>query len=124
MKNQTKLWGNTTNLIMTDKLQIELLQIDAGGYCSLHRHVNKFNLFAVIEGTLSVFVEQDNNEQLHRLGEDHEILIVPPLMWHMFANTSKEPVVCVEMYWRRNKQVLVEQKDIERLSEGGTWDFQ
>ena len=52
--HRTKMWGSTTGLALTDKVQVELIRVRPTGFCSVHRHTFKDNLFLMISGELTV----------------------------------------------------------------------
>lgn len=52
----TRPWGSWHTLYIDAKLELRLLDIKAGGFCSTHTHKGKFNSFEVIEGRLFVTI--------------------------------------------------------------------
>jgi len=123
MSVKRKVWGNTTNLVLTDNLQVELIRVNPKGYCSHHRHENKDNLFWVMKGELRIKLEyQPDAYTMVTMNSTRHPLVIPAKMSHQFVNTTDEPVEAIEMY-RSVEGQLVEPDDIYRHSEGGSdWD--
>ncbi|MCK9598405.1 MAG: cupin domain-containing protein [Candidatus Omnitrophota bacterium] len=114
MMKQGKVWG-MTEAVFGDEMNfsVHYLHIDAGGYCSEHRHAQKANVFYVLEGRLEVYVwppgrDIPDTTILHR-GEE---TFIPPGAWHMFK--ALENTECLEIYCGR-----IIGDDIERRTTGG-----
>lgn len=50
----SKPWGKTRPLIREEFLHADEIEVAAGGYCSIHRHMAKANVFHVQDGVLVV----------------------------------------------------------------------
>lgn len=110
-----KVWGHTALIARTETFEVHSLQIQSGGYCSIHRHT-KLNLFHVIKGYLLVStfeVENGKGAWKHTAIGANESLIVPSGVWHRFHATVDCRVL--EIYWMG----AVTPTDIERITMGG-----
>ena len=112
-----KVWGNTEKILHRPDLHLHRLDIEAGGYCSRHKHGGRFNWFFVESGNLLVETWPDGPceavDTEHLLPGD--VLVVQPGMIHRFRAATD--VVCFEAYWSE-----VDDSDIERLDTGGMRD--
>lgn len=112
---QGKVWGHTKPLFLKNNVEIHHLHIQKGGYCSVHKHISKFNRFIVLKGKLKVTVRK---HYVTEILEDVTILepnmetTVPPGDFHMFE--ALEDTECLEIYW-----VELNSNDIERITYGG-----
>jgi len=94
----------------------------AGGYCSIHNHSAKANVFHVIHGTLYVrqFTAQGDRLRCSHIA-DGQSLLVPAGIWHQFW--ARTVVTAVEVYLAVGGECDAE--DIERhpgLAVGGLAD--
>ncbi|OGD20329.1 MAG: hypothetical protein A2Y70_01985 [Candidatus Aminicenantes bacterium RBG_13_64_14] len=116
MDLQAKAWGTTSLLFASPFFSVHLLRIDAGTYCSEHRHERKLNHFYVLSGKLIVHqwpapgLEQDQPDRTILC--PGESLTIRVGVWHQFA--AREDAVCLEVY-----EAAPVEEDIERRSEGG-----
>jgi len=55
-----KIWGSTELLLKTPFVELHRIYVKEGGFCSVHTHKHKWNLFYVISGELEVDVHQNN----------------------------------------------------------------
>jgi len=88
------------------------LNIKKGGYCSEHKHDHKYNVFFVISGLLKITIWRDENLKDTTILADNQTTAVPPGFWHSFE--ALKDTKAVEVY-----QVILEDPDIERRSQGG-----
>jgi quercetin dioxygenase-like cupin family protein len=94
-------------------VQVHLLEIKRGGYCSEHRHTRKANLFTVLRGRLEVRVWPDVFQEFDStiLGEG-ESTVVEVGKWHQFL--ALDDTVALEVY--ESAEIG---EDIERRNTGG-----
>ena len=111
MKVQGKVWGETTEIFITDTVSAHYLHIKKGGYCSEHSHDHKSNLFFVISGKLKITIWMDDIPDVTVLGPGSSSAI-PPGYFHKFE--ALEETRCIEFY-----RVFLQEPDIERRTEGG-----
>lgn len=110
-----KIWGSTSCLFMKNNVEIHRISAKKGGYCSQHRHKNKWNAFFVESGCLEIIIYREDAGQAI---EDRTILkagdstYVEPGVFHTFR--AKEDTVAFEVYW-----VELEEQDIDRRDVGG-----
>lgn len=113
---QGKAWGQTSLLYRAPHLQVHLLEIDAGGFCSEHRHTRKVNTFHIIRGRLEVRIwpsslAQPDTTEL----EAGESMTIPVGVYHQFK--AIENTTCLEIY-----EAAEIDEDIERRTTGGRQD--
>lgn len=112
---ESKCWGNTRRVGIGSHWDIHYLQLVQGGYCSRHRHTNKWNLFYVASGRVAVEFFNDGESEPYKIVEigPDERLTVPSRVWHRFRVLENGSMI--EVYWpdRWNPD------DIERAEEGG-----
>lgn len=117
MQVEQKPWGKCTHLFQSHDSQIDLCDIEAGGYSSIHLHNAKHNRFIVTSGFLAVDVFDENNKLadtfLLRAGMEWNI---PAGMRHQFRALSETRLV--EVYTRAGAEP-VSLGDIHRFSENG-----
>jgi quercetin dioxygenase-like cupin family protein len=108
---QGKVWGQTAELFNKNNVEIHRISINAGGYCSEHKHEGKFNAFFVESGTvdISVWADEDRPDSTRLSAGDY--MVVPPGKFHKFEASTY--AVVYEIYWVE----LTE--DIVRRTEGG-----
>jgi len=109
---QGKVWGETTEFFRNAMVSAHYLNIKKGGYCSEHKHDHKYNVFFVISGLLKITIWRDENLKDTTILADNQTTAVPPGFWHSFE--ALKDTKAVEVY-----QVILEDPDIERRSQGG-----
>ena len=111
-----KVWGSTKKIFQKNNVSINRIEVGKGGYCSWHRHKNKYNMFFVEKGMIEIQVEK-NNYKLTDITTlmDGEFTVVPPGEYHRFCASTHGAIV-YEIYWTDNE---LDEEDIERKSVGG-----
>lgn len=118
MNWEEKCWGRVSH-ISTDDALVSLLKVEEGGYCSIHRHLHRFNSFRVISGSIVILeyrlpsIEVPIRKKILVPGDSYT---VPPGQWHSFEVLQSGTVV--EVYWTADG-TLVSIEDIVRIREGG-----
>jgi len=110
-----KIWRETTDLVETPFFSIHHLKIDAGGFCSEHRHDAKKNIFFVLAGCLRIRIWREGGlvDEIDLLpGQETEI---PPGVYHQFK--AIEATLAIEVC-----EVELRPGDIERRTQGGRAD--
>ena len=108
-----KQWGSTADVFASDSVAIQHLEIDAGGFCSIHCHAHKYNLFYVISGELEISVEKADQGMVDRTTLlNGESMVVEPGQYHQFKAAAN--TVALEVYWTELGE------DIYRKSSGGS----
>lgn len=121
----SKVWGTTKCVAKSDAYQVHELWIVPGGYCSIHRHASKDNLFIGLGGEIEVRqFEGYDRPVMSRRSVDHvspryNPLHVPAGIWHQFVNVSNDEAVVLELYIPTARLLTIDDPDIERYSEGG-----
>lgn len=110
-----KKWGTSTLIYHDSKIEIQLIHVLPGGYCSTHKHLNKTNIFSILSGKLEIY--KMNPLQSYRLesGSLSTVEIGPNEM-HRFY--SKDGATAYEIYIAKGKE-KIDLEDIIRVSEGG-----
>jgi len=106
---EKKVWGDTQLIFKTDNISIHRLHIKAGGYCSIHHHEMRHNLFSLEQGEL--IVRQWGPDEITTLVA-RQTLVVKAQRRHQFEAVT--PVVLYEIYY-----ATVNQDDIVREALGG-----
>tara|TARA_R100000008_G_C3505055_1_gene125707 strand:+ start:113 stop:484 length:372 start_codon:yes stop_codon:yes gene_type:complete len=112
---QGKIWGQTSCFFENSSCEVHYIEADQDGFCSRHKHQNKWNRFIVLEGALKVIIYQQDSE-------DETILYkgmfsdVPPNVEHRFE--ALENTKALEIYWVDP----IERNDIIRFDSGGVYD--
>lgn len=108
-----KVWGTTCEVIKKNNVEIHRIHINAGGYCSKHKHNHKHNAFYVESGHLKVRVWKNAYSLVDEVTVMPGMLTsVAPGEYHQFEAVTN--CVAYEIYW-----VEMEGTDIERESTGG-----
>ena len=112
---QGKVWGSTQQVFGKANVEVHRIEGIAGGYCSIHYHEHKFNLFFVESGVLEL------QEWTKGVGSDKPIDVttltagsshyIEPGIRHRFI-VLKDCVV-YEIYWTELSE------DIIRIKDGG-----
>ncbi len=113
---QGKVWGTTQEAMNNGRVSAHLLRVEAGGYCSEHRHAEKTNLFLVISGSLEILVwpagaDEGQKPDMTILGPG-ETTVIRPGDWHRFR--ALEDAVAIEIY-----EGNLAGEDITRRTPGG-----
>lgn len=107
-----KVWGNTSPIFNKNNVEIHRIDGVEGGFCSKHRHINKFNAFYVVSGIMQLSVWKDYGLEDITILNDGKFTIVRPGQWHQFKILKN--CLAFEIYWTE-----LNQDDIERESVGG-----
>jgi mannose-6-phosphate isomerase len=111
MDKQSKIWGETSLILETPSVSVHLLRIEAGGYCSEHRHERKANHFFVIYGRLAIRQWRNGEADVTTL-DAGESLKIPVGGWHQFE--ALDQTLALEIY-----EAAPVEEDIIRRSVGG-----
>jgi len=113
MIKQGKAWGYTTEVFKSQSVEVHVIEIVKGGYCSIHDH-KKVNIFHVISGKLKVKVWMENKLIDETIIGKGETSAVYAGFKHQFE--ALEDTICLEIY-----HIFLEPGDINREpgSQGG-----
>ena len=112
---QGKIWGATQELFNKNNVSIHRIEIKEGGFCSLHKHEHKTNIFFVEKGKLKVVIyRKDANSDIidDTILEDGDMTLVEPGLLHRFE--ALEDTIAYEIYY-----VELNTNDIVRHNVGG-----
>lgn len=111
---QGKIWGFTEAIFQKHNFEIHRIEIKQGGFCSTHKHNNKFNAFYMESGSLKINVEQKAYELTDEtIIETGDLTVVKPGLYHSFEALTD--CICYEIYWTE-----LDHEDIERRTVGGS----
>lgn len=110
-----KVWGRTRELVDSPYYSKHELEVVAGGYCSLHFHEHRANLFRVVSGLIEIVEMFGPFLTRTRLGPENTYEVAS-LVPHMFI-VYKDGVIFEEYFADRSG--TVRRDDIIRLVEGG-----
>ena len=97
MQIQGKIWGETQALFQKPDFELHRIEVNEGGFCSTHKHNNKFNAFYVESGELKVNIHQiDYGLKDETLMKKGDLTIVKPGLYHSFE--AMKDTVCFEIY--------------------------
>lgn len=113
-----KPWGKSTRRYIDRFLQVEEIEVEQGGYSSVHCHERKSNRFIVIEGRLRVSWFNAHNDSIYsRVSErGHEVIVMPGESHQFFA---EQPTKGYELYFDPTGQL--DPEDIVRFSTNGVY---
>jgi len=107
-----KAWGSTAT-VYNGAVDVEHLDIEADGYCSIHMHKHKSNLFYVIKGLLEIRVEKSDQGLIDTtMLREGQTMVVAPGQYHQFI--ARTDVIALEVYFTELSE------DILRKSSGGS----
>lgn len=113
-----KPWGVSTRRFIDDYMQLEQIQVHAGGYSSVHYHERKLNRFFVISGKLRVtFYNEDKQPKYTRVLEPGIGAIAMPGELHQFF--AEEDTKGYELYF--DPEGRLDAEDIIRFSTNGVY---
>lgn len=113
---QGKIWGTTQCIFHHDNVEMHRIEVKPGGYCSIHHHRNKFNMFYIERGQLLVRIFRGDNVEAKPT--DTSTLtagmfsLIKPGERHQFE--AVHDTVAYEVYWS-----ILDTEDIVRDAEGG-----
>lgn len=108
-----KAWGYTTKIFESQNVDVHVIEIEKGGYCSIHDH-DKINIFYIISGKLIIRTWMDKKLIDKTIIKTGEITAVYGEFEHQFE--ALEKTICVEIY-----HIFLKPGDIRRRkgSHGG-----
>ena len=114
MMMQGKVWGETQTLLVTPMIEVHRIMINPGGYCSMHKHEFKWNMFYVTYGELDIHVRKNDYDLVDVTNLTvGQFTSVAPNEYHMFK-AREGPASALEIYYLESIS-----KDIIRETVGG-----
>jgi len=114
MKISGKVWGYTQEIIKGSSFELHRIEVNEGGFCSLHKHIHKNNGFFVEAGGIEIEVHKNDYNLVDKtVLTDGDFMIVKAGEYHRFRGLEKS--VVYEIYWIDDIA-----EDIERKEVGGT----
>lgn len=119
--HEKKCWGEVLHVFSSPNAAVSCLNVNWGWRCSIHKHVERANSFAVIGGVLAVEDWPEGRDQPSRVRivQPGETVTVPSGIWHRFRVIASGQVI--EVYWP-DTGGTVRMDDIEREDVGGRDD--
>jgi len=108
---QGKKWGTTQCIFAANNVEVHRIFARKGGFCSIHRHVGKFNTFFVESGSLLIRTHKDGLDDETVIGAGQSTYVRPGDE-HQFE--ALEDTWALEIYF-----VFLDPDDIQRSSQGG-----
>jgi len=111
VETKGKIWGKTDLIFSKNGIEIHRIKIKAGGFCSLHKHIHKSNVFFVESGLLKISVHKNDYQLV-----DETILqpgfqtTVGPGEFHKFE--AIEETIAYEMYYTTLDPADIVRKDV------------
>ena len=98
MNIQGKIWGTTSEIFNKNNVEVHRIEAKKGGYCSIHKHEHKYNMFFVESGSLSIEVWKNDYDlvDITHLCQGQST-IVKPGEYHRFG--ANGDTVAFEIYW-------------------------
>lgn len=120
-----KAWGRSYPLFLAHDLELVKIEVEYGGFSSIHCHFHKSNMFIVTSGVLQVCtyktpVEHDYEKIKFLHCYDDAFLILPEI-YHSFR--ALEYTEAYEIYRPYREGVIVDPNDIKRVTQGGLLDL-
>lgn len=116
MNIQGKIWGSTSLLFDKNNVAVHRILGKKGGYCSKHKHDQKYNLFYVERGSLKVEVWKKYGLVDTTILSGGQHCVIGPGEFHKFEIMEDNTLV-IEIYWTE-----LDENDIVRDSQGGIKD--
>jgi mannose-6-phosphate isomerase-like protein (cupin superfamily) len=111
-----KPWGVAETILRTKTFAVEKITVEAGGYCSMHYHSGKRNLFHLLSGSLLVVeIPSPRHPKIRGYTE----LIGPGASRWVEAGVMHQfwcrvPTVAIEIYVPEAGTVFIDHDDIHR----------
>ena len=113
MIKQGKIWGETSMIFQKPNFEFHRVEVKKGGFCSTHKHKNKFNAFYMEQGEMKIKIHQDDYDLIDEtIIKEGDLSIVKPGLYHSFEAVYDS--ICYEIYWTE-----LQHDDIERKNIGG-----
>jgi mannose-6-phosphate isomerase-like protein (cupin superfamily) len=94
---EEKGWGSERIVYKDEKLCTKIITIKHGGKSSLHFHVDKREVFLIIQGILLfIWVEPETAEEHSMILHVGDSVYVPKYLSHQFACSSPDKCVFIE----------------------------
>jgi len=108
-----KSWGQTELIFQNDIMEVHRIEIKEGGYCSLHKHDMKWNMFYVEKGLLRIEIHKNDYKLIDKTTlATGQKTTVKPGEWHKFHAIND--TVAYEIYYTGSLS-----DDIIRKDHGG-----
>lgn len=113
METSGKVWGKTQLIYRNHNFEIHRIEALKDGYCSIHKHDHKANVFFIESGKLKIRVWKNDYDLVDEtILHPGEKTTVKPGEFHQFI--ALEDCVCYEIYY-----VELDGADIVRKNHGG-----
>jgi quercetin dioxygenase-like cupin family protein len=108
---QGKVWGSTENIFKKNNVSMHRIEINKGGYCSIHKHRYKHNAFFVESGKLKIYIWKNDYDLIDTtVVTKLQMTSVAPNEYHKFE--ALEDTVAYEIYWSECEDSDIERKDV------------
>ena len=109
-----KVWGETELVLQTPFIEFHRIWVHQGGFCSLHKHEFKWNMFYVTSGELAIHIHKSDYELIDttvlgprqwttvKPGEYHSLKQYM-IQWHLsYIIQSRCQKISLERLWEDN----------------------
>ncbi len=120
-KPAVKIWGDTERIHRLPNTSLHVINIKKSGYCSIHRHATKGNMFLLESGRVEIrewifdYKPGEKHDVTYVLETPGDTLNIPAGTVHQFA--AVEDSVVYEFYYADGGEL--DEEDIERFTVGG-----
>lgn len=113
---EQKVWGTTECLIKNPLCELHRIIVKPGGYCSVHKHHGRANVFYVVRGDITVSVWTEGGVFSHDvyLGAGDSHTVEPGLLHQFTSRPGTAGAEVLELYYP-----VLRGADIERETIGG-----
>ena len=108
-----KSWGVSELIFNNDVMEVHRIAVLSGGYCSLHKHDMKWNMFYVEDGEIIIEVSKNDYDLVDKtLLKSGQKTTVKPGEYHRFR--ALKDTIAYEIYYTGSLS-----EDIIRKDHGG-----
>tara|TARA_R110002020_G_scaffold169335_4_gene358466 strand:- start:838 stop:1284 length:447 start_codon:yes stop_codon:yes gene_type:complete len=101
-----KGWGKEVHIHNTQDYCGKLLELEKGGTCSLHFHINKVETFYILKGRVALTLFHDLNEEEVVLNQE-EAINIPRFLAHSFRGLEESTILEISTFDDPNDSVRI-----------------
>jgi len=119
-------WGYTKSMLITPGLRVDLVSIEAGGYCGKHFHERQYNMVCVEDGAVAVVLYAKESSGQYRVSRlsylgPGESAIVPAGTVHAIEALRSSQLY--QVYWVKPGSKVSSKDDSVSVSLSGMTEF-
>ena len=108
-----KGWGREIHIHNDQDYCGKLLELNEGGKCSLHYHINKKETFYILKGRVEVRLFYDLEEETVVLNEG-ESIDIPRFLAHSFTGVIESTILEISTFDEESDSVRIEAGDSQK----------